>query len=73
MRETHRNNYVPGTKWKECPKCGFDFLEKDMVVNHDGKLVCLKDFDELSHRDHMKERNPDDGSFDSRASDPIQS
>ncbi len=42
MKETHGRgfHYIPGGRWKECPRCGFDGRIKDMVVESTGKLVC---------------------------------
>lgn len=40
-RETHKDNsYKPGDRWKECPRCGFDVLESELIEEYTGKRVC---------------------------------
>jgi hypothetical protein len=42
MRETHTNRYTPGTYWRECYVCGFDYLRNEMVTDRYGHVVCNK-------------------------------
>jgi len=47
MNQTHVNNIIKwGDKWTECPRCGFDILESELMVEYTGKKVCKKCKDE---------------------------
>lgn len=42
-RVTHIDNtYKPGDRWVECPRCGFDIKESELVTEYTGKRVCSK-------------------------------
>ena len=43
MRQTHIDNVIRwGDKWTTCPRCGFDVLESELVIEYTGKKVCWK-------------------------------
>jgi len=49
LRETHKpggGRYVPGARWKECPRCGFDYLDIDLVYEErTADWVCKRCYD----------------------------
>ena len=43
MRETHKQGYKPGNYWVVCPRCGWDYMKSDLVVEPGtGKEVCKR-------------------------------
>ena len=57
MRETHvGQRYIPGTYWKECDECGFDFLRSELRKRWDEAIVCSSCWDpiprDLERRDY---------------------
>jgi|TARA_Y100000310_G_C20230991_1_gene600227 hypothetical protein len=54
-RITHENNqYVPGTYWRECDVCGWDYLRKDLMRRYDNAIVCKDDWEEEHPNDKVK-------------------
>ncbi len=48
MRVTHKgNSFVSGTYWRECDRCGFDYLRKELVKEWTGLIVCRECNDPL--------------------------
>ena len=40
FRETHKQGYKPGDYWVKCPRCNWDWLKSELIVEHTGKEVC---------------------------------
>jgi|GEM_PF-6240917 len=55
MRNYPNNRFVPGTKKRECDRCGFDFLETELIREERTKaLVCRKCYDPPHPQDEPK-------------------
>lgn len=50
------NRYIPGTYKRECDICGMDFLRKDMMKDHEGRVVDKACYDPEHPR--KKKRSP---------------
>ncbi len=49
MRITHKDGYKSGDYWVICPRCGWDWLKSQMVIESEtGKEVCPECADEPS-------------------------
>ncbi len=69
MRETHSDNiYKPGSYWKECDVCGFDYRIEDLKVRWDGALVCKADWEPRHPRDYPRPVGRDTYGVDNRRS-----
>jgi NAD-dependent SIR2 family protein deacetylase len=46
MRVYPKNRYVPGAKKKECDRCGFDYLDTELIEEErTGLHVCKNCYD----------------------------
>lgn len=49
MRITHApgtSSFKPGSKWQECPRCGFDYRIEELKADGvTGRLVCKSCYD----------------------------
>ena len=60
-RETHAFGskvYIPGEKWEECDRCGFDYYLSLLIPQFrmgidTGLLVCPKCVDEPDHEEYV--------------------
>ena len=56
-----QNRFIPGTKKIECPRCGWDFLESELIYEERTKAkVCQKCYDPPHEQDEprIKRSNP---------------
>lgn len=55
MRSYPLNRWVAGAKKQECPRCGFDWLDTEMVVEErTGLLVCRLCYDPPHPQDRVR-------------------
>lgn len=59
MRSYPSNRFVSGTRKTECARCGFDYLQSELIKEPvTGYLVCSECFDPKHPQDEPKNRPP---------------
>lgn len=54
MAHAHGAGFVPGNRWVECDRCGFDYRKNQIKLEWNGLAVCLKCWETRHPQDFVK-------------------